>query len=150
MNDEAPARWLDEVENLTKAVTSVELGRHAGDQRASGPGASEDEPAVKLVDALLRQAVREGASAVHVEPSGTETLVRFRVDGTLHEVLEVTGPRSDRWLSASVGRHRYVDTGAATAAARANAEASDLGHESESAVAHALVEAAHEGRNGSR
>ena len=138
MNDDAYAGRLDDVENSTKVVTSVELGRHAGDQRASGPGASEDEPAAKLVDALLRQVARE---VPRTGTSSRRTPRRSLVFASteLHEVLEVTGPRANRWSRAGVGRRRYVDAGAVTAVTRGNAEASDLGLESESDVAHALM-----------
>ena len=88
MNNEASARWLDEVESLTKALTALEIRRDDVDQRNRGQGAPEDESAVKLVDALLRRAVREGASAVHVKPSSAETLVPFRVDGALGDLEE--------------------------------------------------------------
>jgi type IV pilus assembly protein PilB len=112
MYDTAPVAWLDEVENLTKVFTSVELARHGGDQRASGSGASEDEPAVKLVDALLRQAVREGASDVHITPSGTETLVRFRVDGALHDATRLPGAIAAALLSRikTLAKMKIVET----------------------------------------
>jgi type IV pilus assembly protein PilB len=49
----------------------------------------EDAPVVRLVDSLLRRAVREGASDVHLEPRGTELAVRTRVDGWLRDVTSV-------------------------------------------------------------
>jgi type IV pilus assembly protein PilB len=112
MYDTAPVGWLDEVENLTKVFTSVELARHGGDQRASGPGAAEDEPAVKLVDALLRQAVREGASDVHITPAGNETLVRFRVDGALHDATRLPGAIAAALISRikTLARMKIVET----------------------------------------
>jgi general secretion pathway protein E len=49
---------------------------------------SEDEaPVIRLINALLTQAVREGASDVHLEIFESRALVRFRVDGVLREVL---------------------------------------------------------------
>ncbi len=47
-----------------------------------------DAPIVKLINALLTQAVREGASDVHLEIFERRSLVRFRVDGALHDVVE--------------------------------------------------------------
>ena len=47
-----------------------------------------DAPIVKLVNALLTQAVRQGASDIHLEIFERRSLVRFRVDGTLHDVVE--------------------------------------------------------------
>ena len=43
----------------------------------------------ELIDALIQQAFREGASDLHFEPTGDGLLVRFRVDGALHEARRV-------------------------------------------------------------
>lgn len=52
-----------------------------------GPEASVQEQDVpKIVDTLLKRAVRDGASDVHIEPGDTQLLVRQRVDGCLQEV----------------------------------------------------------------
>jgi general secretion pathway protein E len=48
----------------------------------------DDAPIVRLLNALLSQAVREGASDIHIEPFETRTVVRFRNDGILRDVLE--------------------------------------------------------------
>ncbi len=50
--------------------------------------AENDAPIIKLINALLTQAVREGASDIHLEIFETRSLVRFRVDGTLRDVVE--------------------------------------------------------------
>ncbi|MFP4154687.1 MAG: type II secretion system ATPase GspE [Halothiobacillaceae bacterium] len=50
---------------------------------------SEDEaPIIRVINALLTEAVREGASDIHVESFESRMVVRFRVDGVLREVLE--------------------------------------------------------------
>jgi len=48
----------------------------------------DDAPIVRLLNALLTQAVREGASDIHVEPFESRSVVRFRIDGVLRDVLE--------------------------------------------------------------
>ncbi|MER3428589.1 MAG: type IV-A pilus assembly ATPase PilB [Pyrinomonas sp.] len=48
---------------------------------------SEDAPVVRLVNAILADALRRGASDIHVEPYEKEFRVRFRVDGVLYDVL---------------------------------------------------------------
>ena len=45
-----------------------------------------DAPIIKLINALLTQAVREGASDIHIEPFEAATVVRLRVDGTLRDI----------------------------------------------------------------
>ncbi len=47
-----------------------------------------DAPIIRLINALLTQAVREGASDVHLEIFESRALVRFRVDGALRDVVE--------------------------------------------------------------
>jgi general secretion pathway protein E len=47
-----------------------------------------DAPIIKLINALLTQAVRENASDIHLEIFERRSLVRFRVDGTLRDVVE--------------------------------------------------------------
>jgi general secretion pathway protein E len=49
--------------------------------------AGDDTPVIRLVNALLFQAVRDGASDIHVEPHERRLAVRFRIDGLLHEVV---------------------------------------------------------------
>jgi general secretion pathway protein E len=50
---------------------------------------SEDEaPVIRLINALLTQAVKENASDIHVEPFENRLVIRFRVDGVLREVLQ--------------------------------------------------------------
>lgn len=48
----------------------------------------DDAPVVRLINALLLQAIRDGASDVHIEAEEKRLVVRFRVDGVLKEVLE--------------------------------------------------------------
>ena len=48
----------------------------------------DDAPIVRLLNALLSQAVREGASDIHIEPFETRSVVRYRIDGVLRDVLE--------------------------------------------------------------
>ncbi len=49
---------------------------------------SDDEaPIIRLVNSLLSQAVKDGASDIHIEPYERELVVRFRVDGILYEII---------------------------------------------------------------
>lgn len=49
---------------------------------------ANDAPIVRLVNALLLQAVRDGASDVHIEPYEDEVRVRYRIDGVLYDVSQ--------------------------------------------------------------
>jgi general secretion pathway protein E len=47
----------------------------------------DDAPIIRLINALLTEAVKEGASDIHIEPFENRLVVRFRIDGVLREVL---------------------------------------------------------------
>ena len=57
----------------------------------------DDAPIIKLINAVLTQAVRENASDIHIEPFENRLVIRFRVHGVLREVLQ-----SKRALAAVV------------------------------------------------
>lgn len=48
----------------------------------------DDAPIIRLLNALLGEAIKEGASDVHIETFEERVIIRFRVDGILREVLE--------------------------------------------------------------
>lgn len=47
----------------------------------------DDAPIIKLINAMLSEAIKEGASDIHIETFETSLSIRFRVDGALREVL---------------------------------------------------------------
>ncbi|HKU16221.1 MAG TPA: type II secretion system ATPase GspE [Steroidobacteraceae bacterium] len=50
---------------------------------------SDDQaPIIKLINAILTQAVKDNASDIHIEPFENRLVVRFRIDGVLREVLQ--------------------------------------------------------------
>jgi general secretion pathway protein E len=48
----------------------------------------DDAPIIRLINALLTEAIKENASDIHIEPFENRLVVRFRVDGVLREVLQ--------------------------------------------------------------
>jgi general secretion pathway protein E len=50
--------------------------------------AGTDAPIIRMLNALLTQAAKDGASDIHIEPYERSSAVRFRVDGTLREVVQ--------------------------------------------------------------
>ena len=70
----------ERAEDIEKALLTedVEVG--------SLQNMAEEAPVVRLVNTILSQAVREGASDVHISPEKDYVQVRFRVDGKLHDV----------------------------------------------------------------
>ncbi|MCS7273164.1 MAG: ATPase, T2SS/T4P/T4SS family [Fimbriimonadales bacterium] len=47
----------------------------------------EEGPIVRVADMIIRQAINERASDIHVEPQARNLRIRFRIDGVLHEIL---------------------------------------------------------------
>ncbi len=68
----------DKTEEKSPYADDVEVG--------SLQDMAEEAPVVRLVNSILTQAVREGASDIHISPEKDYVQVRFRVDGKLHEV----------------------------------------------------------------
>jgi type IV pilus assembly protein PilB len=52
---------------------------------------ADDAPVVQVVQKILTQALRDRASDVHVEPHEERVRVRYRIDGVLHDVLDLPG-----------------------------------------------------------
>lgn len=50
---------------------------------------ADDLPVIKVVDTLLRHAIVQGASDIHIEPLEEMLLVRYRIDGILHDAMEL-------------------------------------------------------------
>lgn len=48
---------------------------------------ADDAPVIRMINALLTQALREGASDIHIEPFEQISVVRFRIDGALRDVV---------------------------------------------------------------
>ncbi len=63
-----------------------------------------DSPVVKLVNSLIADAVRRGASDIHFEPFERYVRVRFRIDGVLHEVMRP----SRKYRASMVSRLKII------------------------------------------
>lgn len=50
---------------------------------------AEDMPIVRIADTLLRHAIIQDASDIHIEPAEHEVLVRYRIDGILHDAMKL-------------------------------------------------------------
>jgi len=81
----------EELSNLMKEFTEDEELELAADEAeldaAALEKAADEAPIIKLVNLILTDSVKRGASDIHVEPYETEMRVRFRVDGQLQTVM---------------------------------------------------------------
>jgi type IV pilus assembly protein PilB len=78
----------DALEHLLEEIKS---GDALEDESGEGLQAADTAPVVRLANLILVQAVRQGASDVHIEPQEHRVRVRYRVDGTLSQAM--TPPR---------------------------------------------------------
>ena len=51
--------------------------------------ATEEAPIIKLVNSIIAQSVDDAASDIHFEPQAKELMIRFRIDGVLHEIMSI-------------------------------------------------------------
>jgi general secretion pathway protein E len=80
----------DAMEAAEGVEESTDLAHLAQDlpEQADLLESEDDAPIIRLINAVLTQAVKENASDIHVEPFENRLVVRFRVDGVLREVLQ--------------------------------------------------------------
>ena len=78
-------------EDSSDVATMFEDAAEEEDDDLGDPMA-DNAPVVRLVNAMLADAVRAGASDIHVEPGAAEMKIRYRIDGLLRDVMTV--PRS--------------------------------------------------------
>jgi type IV pilus assembly protein PilB len=85
----ATAKLGELLEELEEEEVQVVEESHEDDVSAAALRAMvEDEPVVRLINGLLTEAVRRGASDIHVEPYEKELRVRYRLDGALQEIMQ--------------------------------------------------------------
>ncbi len=76
-------------ETTLSSQEDVELLKQEDIELASTLKESEKPPIVKLVDLMLTQALKKRASDIHVEPEQNLLRVRYRIDGTLHDIFKI-------------------------------------------------------------
>lgn len=77
---ELVAADLDDVADLDKLIDELPQVEDLLESK-------DDAPIIRLINALLTEAVKAGASDVHVEPFESRLSIRFRVDGIMREVM---------------------------------------------------------------
>jgi type IV pilus assembly protein PilB len=85
-SDAQLASLLKSVED--QGADDLEVVEEMQDEEVKASELAEDAPVVKLINGLLTDAVKRGASDIHIEPFEHEMRVRYRVDGALQEVMK--------------------------------------------------------------
>jgi len=91
-------------EDSTDVTTYFDEIELASPEAEDGGASADDAPTVRLVNLVLADAVRAGASDIHLEPQRETLRVRYRVDGVLRDVMSV--PRSA--MASVVSRLKIV------------------------------------------
>ncbi|MEO6068211.1 MAG: type IV-A pilus assembly ATPase PilB [Gemmatimonadales bacterium] len=84
-SDQQIADLLKEMEG--DGDTDIEVVKDEEEETAS-QAQIDDAPVVKLINTILTEAVKRGASDIHIEPFEHEIRVRYRIDGTLLEIMK--------------------------------------------------------------
>ncbi len=74
---------MEDIKDFVDLESAAAELEHAADLLDS----DDDAPIVRLLNAVLAEALKEKASDIHIEPYENEARVRFRLDGVLHTVL---------------------------------------------------------------
>jgi type IV pilus assembly protein PilB len=85
---------LKEILEAESEKDGVEVIKHDELELKSAVKESEKAPIVKLVDLMLTQALKKRASDIHVESEQDCLRIRYRVDGSLHDVFKI--PKSNQ------------------------------------------------------
>jgi len=75
----------EEIDELASAFEE-ETGSQDTDLSKIGDHVEDDAPIVRFVNILVTQAIQDRASDIHIEPAEKDLLVRYRIDGVLHEM----------------------------------------------------------------
>jgi len=57
--------------------------------QAKGGAKAEDLPIIKIVDTVITYGYENKSSDIHIEPTENKTIVRFRIDGILHDIIKI-------------------------------------------------------------
>ena len=83
-------RAVNEAEQLVDEMEAQDLASlaHELEEPQDLLEADDEAPIIRLVNSLLFRAAKERASDIHIEPMERDLIVRFRIDGVLHEVIK--------------------------------------------------------------
>ncbi|NDE68018.1 type II/IV secretion system protein [bacterium] len=81
------AEFGDIIQKETASLKAISDDRGTPISEADLKKAAEDLPVVRIVDTLLKHAILQNASDIHVEPQEQELLVRYRIDGLLRDAM---------------------------------------------------------------
>ena len=86
--DQSEAQLTNLLQDMELQADELEVVEEDDEDDESGMAAADTAPVVKLINGLLTDAVNRGVSDIHIEPFEDEIRVRYRLDGSLMEVMK--------------------------------------------------------------
>jgi type IV pilus assembly protein PilB len=81
------AEFGDIIQKETATMKMISEEKGEGASEADLKKIAEDLPVVRIVDTLVKHAILQNASDIHIEPMEEQVLVRYRIDGLLHDAM---------------------------------------------------------------
>jgi len=81
------ADFGDLIQKESAKITTMTDGKDDDSNADDLKKMAEDLPVVRIVDTLLKHAILQDASDIHIEPYENEVIVRYRIDGLLHDAM---------------------------------------------------------------
>ncbi|HPC96614.1 MAG TPA: ATPase, T2SS/T4P/T4SS family [Sedimentisphaerales bacterium] len=76
------------LDDIINDMTEVEVVQDQQEDSEDLESMAGQSPVIKFVNYLISNAIREGASDIHIEPKETKTRIRYRIDGVLFEAMQ--------------------------------------------------------------
>ena len=86
--DQSEAQLTNLLQDMELEAEELEVVEETEEDDDTGMAAADTAPVVKLINGLLTDAVNRGVSDIHIEPFEDEIRVRYRLDGSLMEVMK--------------------------------------------------------------
>ena len=90
---------VDQIEIEPSDPAGEDIAAAEAAAAAAHEAATDDSPTVRLVRSIISQAIEQGASDLHFDPSGDHMKVRFRVDGMMAEATRIPSTKAARIIS---------------------------------------------------
>lgn len=81
------AEFGDLIQKETASLRLISENKGEPTSEADLKKIAEDLPVVRIVDTLIKHAILQNASDIHIEPMEEQVLIRYRIDGLLHDAM---------------------------------------------------------------
>jgi type IV pilus assembly protein PilB len=117
--EEKIVRCLENYYRMDESITQLISDASQDDSEGTADASVDTEaPMIKLANLIIQQAVRDGASDVHIEPGEDDVKVRYRIDGVLQEIKtvpktlqEAGASRFKVWAEIDIAKKRSAQDG---------------------------------------